>query len=210
MNAVPAWTRSSPWLDPKKPNLFRDEIQFAQANDDHPLFKAHPLFTWITNHEGEQRLFEALARLAPMFPVIAYHGQVAIWTSPPPSGAGNTIFLVLGIDKTDRFRIVGGNYFTEPEPHPYAPHTSVGFFNEFDQATTHRQQQLIKEAIFGSITRHEMNLLRSISQQCEHFHTMGVYIVALTSEGGLFFAAPVMLEGDRPADFSYEFFGEIA
>jgi hypothetical protein len=38
---------------------------------------------------------------------------------------------------------------------------------------------------------------------------MGIYITVLTAGGVLFHAGKAVIEGDRPADFSYEHLGEI-
>lgn len=209
MNNTPAWVESSPWFDPNRSNLFRYELQLARENDSHSRVKPHPLFTWIQSYDGEQLLFNGLARFAPMFPTIAYHGQVAVWTSPPPSGSGNAVFIVMGHDGTGEIRLVGGNYFTEPVREADLASTSVEFFNNFDRATTDQRQELIRKTVMRSMAPEDMNLVHGISRQCDLFHTMGVYIVALTPQGGLFAATPAVIEGCNPANFSFEFLGEV-
>lgn len=210
MTNTPAWVQASPWLDPNMSNLFRDELQLARENDSQSRIKPYPLFTWIQSYGGEQLLFNGLARFAPMFPTIAYHGQIAVWTSPPPSGSGNAVFIVMGHDGTGEIRLVGGNYFTEPVREADLAGTSVEFFNNYDRATTDQRQELIRKTVMRSMAPEDMNLVHSISRQCELFHTMGVYLVTLTPQGSLFAATPAVVQGDHLADFSYEHFGEIS
>jgi hypothetical protein len=38
---------------------------------------------------------------------------------------------------------------------------------------------------------------------------MAIYITVLTDPGSMFHAGKAVVEGVKPADFSYEFFGEI-
>jgi hypothetical protein len=60
-----------------------------------------------------------------------------------------------------------------------------------------------------SILQTDDQLLPNIQCECEHFHTMAIYITALTDKGSLFHAGKAVVEGVRPADLSYEFIGEI-
>ena len=153
--------------------------------------------------------FRGLARYAPMFPLLAYRGQVALWISPPPSGHGNAIFIVMGHDKTGTLRLVGGNFFTEPKPFKGSPATSADFFAQYDSGNERQQQTLVRETVMASISPEDKSLLRRVRQECEHFHTMAIYLTVLTSEGFLFHAAKAVIEGKKPADFSFEHFGEI-
>ena len=52
-------------------------------------------------------------------------------------------------------------------------------------------------------------LLLDISRECEHFHTLAIYIAVLTDKGCLFHAGKAVIDGDNPSDMSFEFFGEI-
>ena len=199
----------SPWLDRTKPNLFNDEFQLARENLPGEYFKPIEPYRWIFQNNGENLFFKGLARLAPMFPVVAYHGQVAVWTSPPPSGLGNAIYLVMGHDKDQQLRLVGGNYFTEPRQHSGSTVSGAAFFAQYDQADQYSQLQLVKKTVEASIQIEDASLLLNIRRECEHFHTMAIYITVLTDPGSMFHAGKAVIEGVKPADFSYEFFGEI-
>lgn len=206
----------SPWLDHSKSNLFRDEFQLIDDLKIDPWleqtssnFKPIELYRWIDGHKGKNKLFEGLARYAPMFALQAYHGQVAVWTSPPPSGLGNAIYLVMGHDKDQKLRLVGGNYFTEPKQQSGSTVSGAEFFKQYDQADQYSQLQLVKKTVEVSIQPEDASLLLNIRRECEHFHTMAIYITVLTDPGSMFHAGKAVIEGVKPADFSYEFFGEI-
>jgi hypothetical protein len=199
----------SPWLDQTKPNLFRDEFQLARENVPGEYFTPIEPYRWIFRNSGENLFFKGLARLAPMFPVVAYHGQVAVWTSPPPSGLGNAIYLVMGHDNAGRLRLVGGNYFTDPKQQSGLTVSGAAFFSQYDQADLRGQRQLVKDTVEISIKAEYAGLLLNIRRECEHFHTMAIYITVLTDQGSMFHAAKAVIEGAKPADFSYEFFGQI-
>jgi hypothetical protein len=64
----------SPWLDPSKRNLFKDEFQLAHENLGGAYFTPLDPFRWIHENHGATLFFKGLARYAPMFPVIAYNG----------------------------------------------------------------------------------------------------------------------------------------
>lgn len=199
----------SPWLDSSKSNLLRDEFRLAKENLTGAYYKPLKLYRWIYEHNGEQLLFKGLAYLAPMFPVCAYHGEVAVWLSPPPSGLGNAIYFVMGHDAKGELRLVGGNYFTEPTKSDGAPMKSTSFFTQYDQGDESQRIQLVRDAVETSIQSADSTLLLDICIECEHIHTMAIYITVLTDKGNFFHACKAVIEGIKPADFSYELFGEI-
>jgi hypothetical protein len=206
---TPRCAKKSPWLDPTKTNLFKDEFQLAKENLPAAYFTPLEPYRWIYEHRGVHLFFKGLARYAPMFPVIAYNGQIASWISPPPSGLGNAIYLVMGHDKTGKLRLVGGNYFTEPTLQIGEPLADTEFFAQYDISDDRDKQRLVLDTVSQSIRSEDKSLLLDIRRECEHFHTMAIYITILTSEGSMFHAAKAVIEGNKPADFSYELFGEI-
>jgi hypothetical protein len=199
---------SSPWLDKSKPNLFQYEFQIAKENSSFPGYRPEPLYRWIYCNGGIKLFFRALARYAPMFPVYAYGGQVVSWISPPPSGLGNVIFIVIGHDQLGELRLVGGNYFSFPRPYSGEVPNSGDFFGHYDEAGCYARQRLVTEVIEKSAA-HNNELLSRVFGECEHFHTMPICIVALTKRGPLFHTAKAVIEGVKAADFSHEYFGEI-
>jgi hypothetical protein len=214
MNHVPKWVRSSEWLNPTRSNLFKEEFQIAREASTHDYFQPINLYAWIDRHGGAQLFLETLAYLAPMHPSRAYHGGVAAWIAPPPSGSANAIFIVFGHDSSDQLRSVGGNYFTEPKCQAGPPISSVEFFRRYD-AFGHDEDgrdqrfQLVQDVVSRSISRKDEAYMRNVVAACEQFHTMPVFVTVLTSDDSFFHVGPAVIEGDRPADFSKEFFGEV-
>jgi hypothetical protein len=205
----PSWAKRSPWLDANKPNLFSYEFQLAKEKLPYQNFKPLEVYDWIHRHGGDRLFFRGLARLAPMFAAIAYHDQVAVWISPPPSGLGNAILMVMGHDSSGQLRLVGGNYFNAPNPRSGSVPKTLDFFDKYDRNDDYHKRKLVAETVMQSISPEDKTLLCSIARECEHFHTMGVYITVLTHDGSLFHAAKAVIEGSKPADFSYEYFGDI-
>lgn len=206
---TPKWAKKSPWLDPTKRNLFKDEFELAQESLSGAYFTPLEPYRWIYEHHGVPLFFKGLARYAPMFPVNAYHGQVASWISPPPSGLGNAICMVMGHDTTGTLRLVGGNYFTEPTLQIGEPLVASEFFAQYETLDYRCKQRLVCDTVSRSISTEDDSLMQDIRRECEHFHTMAIYITVLTSVGSLFHAAKAVIEGEKPADFSYECFGEV-
>ena len=213
---TPKWVTKSPWLDAKIQNLFRREFSLIDDLKIDPhlekldaYFKPIEIYRWIDNHQGKSLFFKGLARFAPMFPVKAYNGQVASWISPPPSGLGNAIYMVMGHDKTGALRLVGGNFFTEPRRQLGSSLTDEEFFNQYDSLDDRTKQHLVCETVAKSMQVQDEALVRQIRQECEHFHTMAIYLTVLDGESSLFHAAKAVIEGEYPADFSYEYFGEV-
>lgn len=215
-NEIKNWVRKSPWLDSKSGNLFLDEFRLIDDLKIDPwlehvnsYFKPLEIYRWIHRHHGASLLFKGLARFAPMFPVIAYNRQIAVWISPPPSGMGNAIYMVIGHDKSGKLRLVGGNYFSRPSRQNGDPLSDTDFFAQYDVADDYSKQSLVLDAVTKSIRADDESLICNISRHCEHFHTMAVYITVLTGDCSMFHAAKAVVEGNKPADYSYEWFGEI-
>lgn len=210
MSTPPSSAKLSPWLDPNKANLFQYEFQLVRENSTEESLKPLDIYSWISYHGGEQLLFRALARFAPMRPLFGYRGRATVWLSPHPAGFGNAIHMVFGHDATGRLRVVGGNLFNEPMREVGLPLHDVEFFKRFDHESRSGKQRLVMETARRSISATDTALLRDISRQCALYRTMPIYTTVLTPQGALFHAATAVIEGDHPTDFSYEHFGEIA
>jgi len=213
---TPIWAKESPWLDESSQHLFRDEFRLLADISEQPeilswgsYYTPIPIYEWIFTNKGIELLYRSLARFAPMFKVTAYKDQTALWISPPPSGKGNAIYLVIGFDCTGLLRSVGGNYFNEPKLQNTSTLESASFFKKYDSSGERERLELVRKTVIGSIKPEDKNLLANINYECEHFHTMVIYITVLTDSGSLFHAGKAVIEGVKPADFSYEFFGEI-
>ena len=201
----------SPWLDPRHGNVFRREMTLASEDADFPGFQPDPTYVWLHKNGAEQHLYKALARLAPLFAVCSYRGEVSSWVSPPPSGGGNRICLVVGKDAKRNIRIVGGNYFHNLDS-PRRPHTrGPEFFRAYDAGDERAKQGLVRQATANWYAVLPFADGLGLDLCCEWANAMPIYITVLDDSTGKSLVAygPALVDGLRPADFSYEYFGEV-
>lgn len=206
-----ATANPSPWLDPRYDNVFRREMTLATENSDFPGFEPELAYVWLHKNGVERHLYKAVAKCAPLFPVRSYRGEVSSWVSPPPSGGGNRICLVVGKDKTGVTRIVGGNYFHSLDM-PERPYVDgPAFFGAYDMGNARSNHELIRQATANWYGGLSFPASRNLDVCCELANAMPIYITVLDDLLGksLFAYGPALLDGLRPADFEYEYFGEI-
>lgn len=208
----------SPWLDPTHSSQISDQFKLIEEIKLQPeiqnwgsYFVPLEIFKWIDKNKAVDKFFKALATLAPMYPVVAYNRGVACWISPPPSGSGNFVWIVMGRDKTKKLRVCGTNisfnpwFVSEPEL------SAIDFFEQYDMTTTDREKVDLFSKVF-SFTYKKLGdeFIRSVTRRCETFNTMPIYITVLTPIGSMAQITEAVIEGERPSDFSYEFTGEIS
>ena len=220
MNTSPKhtnWTSESLWLDPAKSNLIRDQFKLIEdtklqpeIQNGYPYFEPLEIFQWIYKNNGVDKLYKALAQFAPMIPAVAYKGKVASWISPPPSGSGNIVCIVMGHDKTGKLRVCGSNVFSKPWVQSATEIKSADFFDEFDSGSESDNKELFSKVFFQCYRQIEKEFMASVSRRCRMFSTMPIYITVLTSTGCMSQITEAVIEGENPADFSYEFTGEIS
>ena len=208
----------SPWLDPTKSNMFRDEFQLIEdikiqpeIQNGNPYFEPLEIFKWIHKNNGGEKLFEALAKLAPMYSVVTYKGRVASWISPPPSGSCNVVWIVMGRDKTRKLRVCGTNICFNPWITSATELSAIDFFEQYDLTITDREKEELLSKVF-SITYRKIDkeLIRCVTSRCNIYNTMPIFITVLTATGSMAQITEAVIQGDYPADFSYEFTGEIS
>ena len=221
MNTSPKhtnWTSESPWLDPTKSNMFRDEFQLIEdiklqpeIQNGHPYFEPLEIFQWIYKNNGVDKLYKALAKFAPMYSVVAYKGRVASWISPPPSGSCNVVWIVMGRDKTRKLRVCGTNICFKPWVTSDTELSAIEFFEQYDLTTTDRKKEELFSKVFSIAYRKiDKELIRCVTRQCDAYNTMPIFIAVLTATGSMAQIAEAVIQGDYPADFSFEFTGEVS
>jgi hypothetical protein len=208
----------SPWLDPTHSSQFSDQFRLIEdikiqpeIQNGNPYFEPLEIFKWIHKNNGGDKLFEALAKLAPMYPVLAYKGKVASWISPPPSGSCNVVWIVMGRDKTRKLRVCGTNICFRPWITSDAKLSAEEFFEQYDLSTTDRAKEELLSKVF-SIAYKQIGKenICCVTRRCDIYNTMPIFITVLTSKGSISQVTEAVIQGYYPADFSYEFTGEIS
>lgn len=205
----PPWAKDSPWRNEAYSNIFKTELRYVEDPLDVDGYRPHPLIQWVHKNKGFGLLLRAMASFSPLFPVYAYRNEPALWTSPPPSGFGNTICIVMGHDSAQTLRLVGGNCFTRPRRESGETVSAPDFFEQFDRAPERTQQDLVRQAVSLSMSIEDEGYVQELEADCVYFHTMPVYLSVLRDKGSIFSACPAIVDGVRPFDFSYEHFGEV-
>lgn len=198
---------NSPWLDHKFENLFLNELSFVEDPVSDINNKPLGLFIWIHYNDAKDMLFKSLAEFAPLFPVRSYHDEISCWTSPPPSGSGNAVFIVMGRDSNNKIRSVGGNYFNSDAE---GSKPQQNFWEQFDQCLSENEQARLISSTIGFYKRHhdqfQINETERISRIC---YTMPVYLLVLEQNHAYMAVGPAIVGGVDPADFSYEKLAEV-
>lgn len=201
--------KTSPWLDHKFSNIFLDEISLVE--DPIPGLENKPMeaFDWISKNNAKDLLFKSLAELVPLFPVLSYHGEVSSWLSPPPSGSGNAVFVVIGKDKHGQLRSIGGNYFNSEV---WEDTRTDDFWGELDNCKSLRDKYyLISHTVGFHLKYNSYSFKYSETERMADFAcTMPIYVLVLDEAGvGHLAIAPAFVKGFGPADFSYETLKEV-
>jgi hypothetical protein len=199
---------TSPWQDPSLENLFRTELSLASSPINFPMFKSLPALKWVNSNNASELLFKGLAKLAPLYPIIAYRGVISAYVSPPTSGAGNTALLIMGKDQSGKVRLVGSNLSCWPTGQSGGIKTN--FFEKFDRLSNWRDQEtLIIETISSHMTFNDLQIAKEVAYQSELFKTMPIKLLVLDGNKSHMAFSPAVVYGNYPCDMSLEFLGEV-
>lgn len=199
---------TSPWQDPSLENLFRTELSLVSDPIDLPMYKSRPEFQWIHKTKTAGLLFRGLTKFAPLYPVIAYKGEISSWLSPAISGSGNTVLLILGKDQKGNVRLVGTNYLIMPQCKNNF--TAINFFEDYDRATSRTEKEsLIYNMISSQMTWDDLRIAKQVTHQAEVVRTMPIALLVLDGEKSYMAFSPAVVCGNYPSDMSLEFTDEV-
>lgn len=200
---------SSPWITHRNNSVFGYEMGIAEDPSCHWFSKPHPLFHWLNENNLNSALFDVLAKLSPLHPVVSYNGHTSLWLSPPPSGSGNAVGIIIGRDKSNQVRIIGTNFMNCPAGSINTPNACV--FEAFDAlaGNTLAIYRLIENEISSRMTSEEVGISKVIEHEAYKYRTMPIYILAIDGDKSYFGIDTAVVSGDHPSDMSYEFAGEI-
>jgi hypothetical protein len=195
------------WQDHKFSNLILDEISFVEDPIPGEQNKPMEAFKWICENNAKDLLFKSLAEFAPLFPVVSYQGEISSWQSPPPSGSGNAVFILIGKDSLGNLRSVGGNYFNSDVS---ASKCSSNFWYDYDHSESDSSRLDLLSDMFGYYKQYyPYENIREIERMADFSCSMPIYILVLDNDIGHMAVAPAMVRGYGPADFSYEKIKEV-
>ena len=198
------------WGSHRENSVFGYEASIAEDTSCHEFFKPNPLFIWLEANHLNDSLFKALDKFCPLYPLVSYYGQPSIWLSPPPSGAGNTVGIIIGRDSSNRLRIIGSNFINNPAGSINVPTKS--FFDTYDSlgGSSLAISRLIENEISSRMTEDNFKRAKEIEDEAFKFRTMPIYILVI-DDGSTYLGMDVALvtASRRPSDMSYEYAGEI-
>ena len=199
---------TSPWQDSSLENLFRTELSLVSDPIDLQMYKSLTAFQCIHKTKTAGLLFRGLTKFAPLYPVNSFKGEISSWLSPPASGYGNTVLLILGKGREGKARLVGTNYLNMPQCNNNF--TAINFFEDYDRATYRTEKEsLIYNMISSQMTLDDLRNAKQVTYQAEVFRTMAIGLLVLDATKSYMAFSPAVVYGNYPSDMSLEFMGEI-
>lgn len=202
-------SRSISWACPTILSDISYEFSLVEEPDPSPPFEPNSAFSWLAERHLQSRVYTALDRLAPFSPIYGFGQEPMAWHSPPPSGAGNRVGLVVVEDNDGSIRQYGSN-FVHREPRSSGHALPANLIERFRTATHHAQ---VNDAILLALDAvADDGWRRSIYQvECEgeRFRTMPIYLAVVSREGGFFYCTSAHAHGPRQSRFALEFAGEV-
>lgn len=203
-------TKQSPWITHRDNSVFGLEMRIAEEANYSNIPEPNPLFVWLNENNLNSDLFKALDKLCPLHPVVSYNGNTSLWLSPPPSGSGNTVGIIIGKDISGQLRIIGTNFMNNPDRR-FTCKPSKNIFEDFDAIFNSPLSiyNLIENEINSRMTSEVVAISKIIEREAFKYRTMPIYILLIDGDKSYFAIDTAVVSGDYPSDMSYEFAGEV-
>lgn len=198
----------NPWIDPVNENWLKNEIEIVKdrANLGHLI--PDKAVEWLCKKNQENRLFDALAKLAPMYPLVTFHGEPSIWLAPPLSGSDNDVVVVMGTDQ-GRLRMVGCN-FCGVNLEASNTKSISNFWVDYDACRNDLDKyRLISEFVSENFDHVSLSQAKHVDDQCSDFRTMPLYIVCIDAGQVHIWTMPCLIWAQHPSDMRLEMVGEF-
>ena len=208
MKRSPSVAPNNSWADLEKLSDFQYELSIANEPVPIPYLDAHPAFEYIANKKLAKQLYAALDKLAPLLPFSGFDGTPLLWLSPPPSGTGNRIGLILVEDGEGRHRFFGSNFIGR------SPRASGGavpddLLSRFLGCTGYRDTTALITEVLNAVATDWQPAIAQVESEGERFRTMPIYLAVITRKCTAFYCTSARLEGHYQSKMSLEIFGEI-
>jgi hypothetical protein len=198
------------WSSHGKNSVFGYEMSIAADPTCHGFLPPNPLFTWLKVNNLNNHLYKALDLLCPLFPVNCYPDQPSIWLSPPPSGAGNSVGIIIVRDNHNCLKMYGTNFMSDPTRAVNTPNPHLLNALNLMAGNSMGTSRLIEDEISAQMTSGNYERAKEIESEAFKFRTMSVYILVIDgAKTYMGMDVAIATAARRPSDMSYEFAGEI-
>jgi hypothetical protein len=198
----------NPWLDPLNENWILKEIDIVKDRKNLGFLSTEKAIEWMCINNQENRLFQSLTSLAPIYPLIAFHGDPSLWLAPPLSGSGNDIVVVMGRDQ-GQLRMVGCN-FCAVNLQVSNTKSISNFWGDYDGCKSDLQKyRLISTFVSENLDHQSLKHAIYVDDQCFDYRTMPLYIVCIDSKSVHVWSTPCLIWPTCPSDMSLELVREF-
>lgn len=199
---------NSPWVDPLNGNWIRKEIDIVKDRANLGYLEPDKAVEWLCETKQENRLFDALAKLAPMYPLISFHGEPSIWLAPPLSGTDNEVVVVMGEDQ-GHLRMVGCNFCGVNLERSNTKNIS-NFWVDYDTCDNELSKyRLISAFVSENFDDASLSQAKFVDDQCFDFRTMPLYLVCVDKETVHIWSTPCLIWAHHPSDMRLEMVEEF-
>lgn len=208
MEAIMQNKSNSPWVDPLNGNWIRKEIDIVKDRANLGHLEPDKVVEWLCETNQENRLFDALAKLAPMYPLIIFHGEPSIWLAPPLSGTDNEVVVVMGEDQ-GRLRMVGCNFCGVNLERSNTKNIS-NFWVDYDACDNELSKyRLISAFVSENFDDASLSQAKLVDDQCYDYRTMPLYLVCIDEETVHIWSTPCLIWAHHPSDMRLEMVEEF-
>lgn len=198
----------TPWLNQHLISDLNSAIQRANESQTSPEIDANAAISWLVQNKAESKLREALAAAVPLIRVDDPDAET--WFAPHPSGGGNAVVVVSGLDSTGTVRMLYSNRCQRPEKNSCRFFTNDEFFYELKKCATNCDKaKLLQSVLNGSLPYGDYKWAAEVHDWSRTFRTMPVYVVVVTDGKPLLVSFPAVIHRARFCDFSLETVGEV-
>jgi len=199
----------SSWADPSIENDFTHELQLA-SNPVHGYgLDPNSAFSYINSKKLHCALFRGLDAFAPLHPVPGFEPAPLLYFSPPPSGSGNRVGLVITEEAGGAHRIFGTNILHRA-PSPSARPLTSDLLSKLRTSVNHSDTTSAVLSVLDAIVDEGWcAAICQVEREAERFRTMPIFVAIAATGGSHFYCTSAHAHGPRQSRFALEFAGEV-
>ncbi len=192
-----------PFSNSRFPNPLLRDYNLALSADAATLATASPFMIWAITAGAIPLMWKSVASCSPVV-TPGLEKKPALYLFPPPMGPGHHVGVVIAFDKANGLRAVVSNCIPEPaEPvGTKPPEPTIEAFNALKSAEA--RIDWVHRIISGAAAGH-MQQVSQVAREAERFKTMALYLISLSGDTPLFYAATLFAEGTPQTNTSLAF-----